>query len=176
MADQCLDLGYQAIKVHAWGDARKDAVLAARCARTSGDDLPLMYDGSAGFDLPDAIYLGRALAEAGLPLVRGADARVQRHRLRAAGPGVGIPLLVAETSDGAHMNTADFIAAGAATFGVRAGTQMRGGITGVHAHRAPGRRVPAAGRGARLRHHQPAPVHGNPEHHLLTSRWSPAPP
>ena len=24
-----------------------------------GDDVPLMYDGSAGFDLPDAIYLGR---------------------------------------------------------------------------------------------------------------------
>jgi L-alanine-DL-glutamate epimerase-like enolase superfamily enzyme len=43
---------------------------------------------------------------------------------------VDVPLLVAETSDGAHMNSADFIAAGAATFGVRTGASMRGGITG----------------------------------------------
>ena len=44
---------------------------------------------------------------------------------------VDVPLLVAETSDGAHMNSADFIAAGAATFGVRASTTLRGGITGA---------------------------------------------
>ena len=30
-----------------------------------GDDVPLMYDGSAGFDLPDAMYVGRALTRAG---------------------------------------------------------------------------------------------------------------
>jgi L-alanine-DL-glutamate epimerase-like enolase superfamily enzyme len=44
---------------------------------------------------------------------------------------LGVPLLVAETSDGAHMNSADFIAAGAATFGVRASTTLRGGVTGA---------------------------------------------
>lgn len=44
---------------------------------------------------------------------------------------VQVPLLVAETSDGAHMNSADFIAAGCATFGVRASTQLRGGFTGA---------------------------------------------
>ena len=44
---------------------------------------------------------------------------------------VPVPLLVAETSDGAHMNSADFIAAGAVTFGLRASTQLRGGFTGA---------------------------------------------
>ena len=35
-----------------------------------------------------------------------------------------------ETSDGAHMNMADFIASGCATF-VRSGTHHKGGITGA---------------------------------------------
>ena len=43
---------------------------------------------------------------------------------------VRVPLLVGETSDGAHMNTADFIASGAAT-SVRTSAELRGGITGA---------------------------------------------
>jgi L-alanine-DL-glutamate epimerase-like enolase superfamily enzyme len=70
---------------------------------------------------------------------------------------VAVPLLVAETSDGAHMNSADFIKAGAATFGVRAGTTLRGGITGAMrtAHLADAYRLRAE-------------VHGSdiPNHHL----------
>ena len=65
VADQCLELGYPAIKLHAWGDARADAELCQRLRDHVGPDVDLMYDGSAGFDLPSAIYLGRALAEAG---------------------------------------------------------------------------------------------------------------
>ena len=41
-----------------------------------------------------------------------------------------VPLCVAETSDGVHMNTGDFIAWGAATF-VRTSAELRGGITGA---------------------------------------------
>ncbi len=57
VADQCLELGYRGIKLHAWGDARKDAALCQALRDRVGPDIPLMYDGSAGFDLPDAIYL-----------------------------------------------------------------------------------------------------------------------
>jgi len=131
VADQCLALGYQAVKLHAWGDARADADLCAKLREHVGDGVPLMYDGSAGFDLPDAIYLGRALADAGYlwyeEPMREFSVTAYGHLARA----VDIPLLVAETSDGAHMNTADFIVAGAATFGVRASASTRGGITGA---------------------------------------------
>jgi L-alanine-DL-glutamate epimerase-like enolase superfamily enzyme len=130
VATQCTELGYQAFKVHAWGDARKDAELARRLRAHVGDSLPLMYDGSAGFDLPDAIYLGRALADAGFLWYEEPMREFSISAYRQLARSVSIPLLVAETSDGVHMNSADFIAAGAATFGVRVGTQMRGGITG----------------------------------------------
>jgi L-alanine-DL-glutamate epimerase-like enolase superfamily enzyme len=157
VADQCLELGYSAIKLHAWGDARRDAELCAALRAHVGDAVPLMYDGSAAFDLPDAVYLGRALADAGYlwyeEPMREFSISAYGHLARS----VEIPLLVAETSDGAHMNSADFIAAGAATFGVRASTTLRGGITGAMrtAHLADAYRIRAE-------------VHGSdiPNHHL----------
>jgi L-alanine-DL-glutamate epimerase-like enolase superfamily enzyme len=128
---QCLNLGYQAIKVHAWGEARADARLGHALRAHVGDDLPLMYDGSAGFDLPDAIYLGHALHDAGFLWYEEPMREFSVNAYARLARAVDIPLLVAETSDGAHMNTADFIAAGAATFGVRASASTRGGITGA---------------------------------------------
>src|SRR6202020_437029 len=64
VADQCLALGYVGVKLHAWGDARRDAQLILALREHLGPEIPLMYDGSAGFDLPDSIYVGRALSEA----------------------------------------------------------------------------------------------------------------
>jgi L-alanine-DL-glutamate epimerase-like enolase superfamily enzyme len=130
VATQCLDLGYPAFKVHAWGDARKDAELAFRLREHVGDDVPLMYDGSAGFDLADATYLGHALAEVDFLWYEEPMREYNVHSYAQLARAVRVPLLVAETSDGVHLNSADFIAAGAATYGVRAGTQLRGGITG----------------------------------------------
>lgn len=61
VAVQSLALGYRGIKLHAWGDAKRDARLVQAVRDRVGPDVPLMYDGSAGFDLPDAIYLGKAI-------------------------------------------------------------------------------------------------------------------
>jgi L-alanine-DL-glutamate epimerase-like enolase superfamily enzyme len=116
-----------------------------------------MYDGSAGFDLPDAIYLGRALAGADYLWYEEPMREFSISAYGRLAKTVEVPLLVAETSDGAHMNSADFIAAGAATYGVRAGTTLRGGITGAMrtAHLADAYRLRAE-------------VHGSdiPNHHL----------
>ena len=114
VADQCLEAGYTAIKLHAWGDARADAELCQKLRAHVGDRVALMYDGSAGFDLTDAIYVGRSLSEAGYtwyeePMREFSVTAYRRHAER-----VDVALLVAETSDGAHMNVADFITAGAA--------------------------------------------------------------
>jgi L-alanine-DL-glutamate epimerase-like enolase superfamily enzyme len=152
IADQSLELGYHAIKVHAWGDPKADAKLALALRDRVGPDIDLMYDGSAGFDLPAALYVGDALSEAGFlwyeePMIEfsvSAYAELARR--------VKVPLLVAETSDGAHMNSADFIRAGAATYGVRASAGMRGGVTGSlrTAHLADAFRVRAEVHGMEL--------------------------
>ncbi|MCX4816810.1 racemase [Streptomyces sp. NBC_01239] len=157
VADQCLALGYRGIKLHAWGDARRDADLCLALRAHVGPDVPLMYDGSAGFDLPDAIRLGRALSEADYLWYEEPIREFSISAYQRLAETVDVPLLVAETSDGAHMNAADFIRSGAATFGVRAGTTLRGGVTGAMrtAHLADAYRLRAE-------------VHGSdiPNHHL----------
>lgn len=154
VATQCLELGYRAIKLHAWGDARRDAALCAALREHVGDDVPLMYDGSAGFDLPDAIYLGRVLGEADYLWYEEPMREFSVTAYQWLARMVPVPLLVAETSDGAHMNSADFIAAGAATFGVRTSTHLRGGFTGAMrtAHLADGYRLRAEVHGPGVAH------------------------
>jgi L-alanine-DL-glutamate epimerase-like enolase superfamily enzyme len=154
VATQCLELGYTAIKLHAWGDARRDAALSEALREHVGDGVPLMYDGSAGFDLPDAIYLGQALAEAAYLWYEEPMREFSVTAYRWLARSVPIPLLVAETSDGAHMNSADFIAAGAATFGVRTSTHLRGGFTGAMrtAHLADAYRLRAEVHGPGIAH------------------------
>jgi L-alanine-DL-glutamate epimerase-like enolase superfamily enzyme len=130
VATQSLALGYPAIKLHAWGDARADARLCQALRAHVGDDVPLMYDGSAGFDLPDAVYLGDALADAGYLWYEEPIREFSITAYKWLAQRVRVPLCVAETSDGAHMNTADFIASGAASY-VRTSAELRGGITGA---------------------------------------------
>jgi L-alanine-DL-glutamate epimerase-like enolase superfamily enzyme len=130
VADQCIALGYQAIKLHAWGDARRDAQLALALRDHVGPEMDLMYDGSAGFDLPDAVYLGHALAESGYFWYEEPMREFNVTAYRWLAERVRVPLLVAETSDGAHMNTADFIASGCATF-VRTSPGLKAGFTGA---------------------------------------------
>ncbi|HYY11942.1 MAG TPA: enolase C-terminal domain-like protein [Kineosporiaceae bacterium] len=130
VADQCLELGYPAIKLHAWGDARADARLCAALREHVGDDIPLMYDGSAGFDLMDATYLGHALADHGYLWYEEPMREFSVEAYRRLAERVAVPLLVSEVTEGAHMSTANFIAAGCAS-AVRTGSHLRGGVTGA---------------------------------------------
>jgi L-alanine-DL-glutamate epimerase-like enolase superfamily enzyme len=127
---QCMELGYPAIKLHAWGDARRDAALCAAVREHVGAGFPLMYDGSAAFDLADAVYVGDALSEAHYLWYEEPMREFNVTAYRWLADRVSVPLNVAETSDGVHMNTADFIASGCATF-VRTSTELRGGFTGA---------------------------------------------
>lgn len=129
VADQCLELGYGAIKLHAWGDAREDARLITALREHVGDDVPLMYDGSAGFDLLDALHVGNALTDAGYLWYEEPMRESSVTAYKWLAERVDVPLLVAEVSAGSHNNTADFIAAGCAS-AVRTGSTLRGGITG----------------------------------------------
>lgn len=127
--DVCLDRGYKAIKLHAWGDSRKDAKLCQDLRKHVGPDIQLMYDGSAGFKLPEAVYLGKALEEADYLWY---EEPMREHSIwtyKRLCDELTIPVLAAETSDGCHYNAADFISQGACDI-IRTGTLLKGGITG----------------------------------------------
>jgi L-alanine-DL-glutamate epimerase-like enolase superfamily enzyme len=129
VADQCLDYGFGAIKLHAWGDYRKDAKLCQDLRTHVGDGIDLMYDGSAGFDLVESLYVARALEEAGYLWLEEPMREFNIEAYRRLAEAVLIPILSGETSDGAHYNIADFIVRGAADM-VRTSTHYKGGITG----------------------------------------------
>lgn len=129
VADQCLDYGFKAIKLHAWGDYRKDARLCQDLRKHVGDEIDLMYDGSAGFDLVESLYVARALEEADYLWLEEPMREFNIEAYRKLAEAVLIPILSGETSDGCHYNIADFIVRGAADM-VRTSTHYKGGITG----------------------------------------------
>ncbi len=130
VADQCLELGYPAIKLHAWGDARRDAELCLALRAHVGPSIPLMYDGSAGFDLQDAVYLGHALSEADYLWYEEPMKEHSVDAYKRLGERVKVPLLVAEVTSGSHWTTADFIKSGCAS-SVRTSAGFKGGFTGA---------------------------------------------
>ncbi len=130
VADQCLEHGFPAIKLHAWGDARRDAKLCQDLRAHVGPDVPLMYDGSAGFNPYEALYVGRACQEADYYWFEEPMREFSIGAYRKLCDDLLIPVLAAETSDGAHYNVADFIAQGAADM-VRTSVHYKGGITGA---------------------------------------------
>lgn len=127
---QCLELGYHGIKLHAWGDARRDIDLAHKVREHVGSDVPLMFDASGGFDLADAIRVGRALSDADYLWYEEPMQEFSITAHKRLADEVAVPLLVAEITEGAHRTTADFIAAGSAGF-VRTSAGFKGGITGA---------------------------------------------
>ena len=129
VADQCLAYGFQAIKLHAWGDYRKDAKLCQDLRAHVGDEIDLMYDGSAGFDLMESLYVAKALEEANYLWLEEPMREFSIEAYRRLAEAVVIPILSGETSDGAHFNIADFIVRDAADV-VRTSTHFKGGVTG----------------------------------------------
>ena len=130
IADACLERGYKAIKLHAWGNIKQDAKLAKALRKHVGDDVELMYDGSAGFDLIDAIWLGKRLEEANFRWYEEPMREFSINHYKKLCDALDIPVLSAETSDGCHFNAADFIHYGAADL-IRVSAVYKGGITGA---------------------------------------------
>ena len=57
----CVERGYKAIKLHAFGDVKKD-IEACRVVRDAvGDDIELMLDASAAYTFEEALWAGREL-------------------------------------------------------------------------------------------------------------------
>ena len=130
IASQCIDDGYRAIKLHAFGDAKKDAELSLKLRDHVGPDIALMYDGSAGFDLMDAVYLGHALDEADFEWYEEPMREFSVTAYKWLGERVRVPLLLGEVTEGAHMSAGDFAATGVAS-ALRVSTFLRGGFTGA---------------------------------------------
>lgn len=143
VVDQCRELGFRAIKLKGHGDRHLDAALCAAVRSHVGDEFRLMFDGFAAYDVYDALWVGRALEDAGFTWYEEPIREVHLGAYRQLAQSLDIPLLVGETLDGAHFTAAELLATGAADI-VRTGFEYRG-ITGsvrvAHVADAFGRRA-----------------------------------
>ena len=132
VADQCVELGYGASQASCMGRCTARRVPAGAGATLCGrPDGP--YVRRLGRVRPHRRCLPGACAcssKAGYFWYEEPMREFNVTAYKWLAERIRVPLLVAETSDGAHMNTADFIASGCATF-VRTSTGLKAGFTGA---------------------------------------------
>jgi L-alanine-DL-glutamate epimerase-like enolase superfamily enzyme len=127
---ECIDEGFTAFKLHAWGDEKRDGKLCHNLRRWTGDDAALMFDGSAGWDLDTSLRFGRVLEDAAFAWYEEPMREFNLTAYRKLCDGLDIPVLAAETSDGVHWNAATWIDMGALDM-MRTSSFYKGGITGA---------------------------------------------
>jgi len=154
LADDCLRLGYGAIKLHAWGRLEQDAQLCKALREHVGDDIPLMYDASSMFNrLEEAVWFGHQLEEAGYYWYEEPMDHFNMTVLARLAERLDIPLAVAEASHGGPFDALAQIRAGAGDI-ILAGPldAFKGGFTGVlkTAHICEGYGIPCAMHGSSI--------------------------
>jgi L-alanine-DL-glutamate epimerase-like enolase superfamily enzyme len=125
----CADVGFAAFKLHAWGDVKRDILLIEALRRWTGPGADLMFDGSAGWDYVDSLEVGLALQDQGYLWYEEPMREFHLGSYTKLCNKLTIPILAAETSDGAHWNMASWIEAGALDM-TRIGAYDKCGITG----------------------------------------------
>ena len=127
-AEDWLERGFRAIKLHVWGDADRDIELCRAIRKQVGPGIALMVDAVGSYSLDDALRVGRKLDELGfewfeMPL---RDQHIAAYRTLADA------LDVAVTSGEVHTRTfqesANYLTSGAWDI-VRIDAAISGGIT-----------------------------------------------
>jgi L-alanine-DL-glutamate epimerase-like enolase superfamily enzyme len=133
-AEQCLEMGYPAYKIHPWrnGPVQRDIEMALAVAKRVGSKMDLMWDAACKYEtLADAVKLGKALDEAGYywyedPYKDSGISAFGHKKLRQL---VKTPLLMTEFVRMLEPHV-DFAIAEGTDF-LRADPDFDGGITGV---------------------------------------------
>jgi len=137
-AQECLEMGYAAFKIHGWGgsDASRDVDREVATVRAVGErvgeEMDLMCDPACEYEtFADALSVGRACDEYGYFWYEDPyrDGGVSQHGHTKLRELIDTPLLQTEHVRGLEAKT-DFIDAAATDF-VRADPEYDGGITGA---------------------------------------------
>lgn len=126
----CMQTGFTAFKLHAWGDLRRDAELCRELRRWTGDEAILMYDGSAAWCYEDALQFGHILEELRFYWYEEPMREFDLYSYQKLCDDLTIPVLAAETTEGSHWNCATWIRLNALDM-VRTCTLYKGGVTGA---------------------------------------------
>lgn len=127
---ECMNVGFTAFKLHAWGDAKADAKLSRNLRKWTGPDADLMFDGSAGWDYVTSLWFGRVMEECNFLWYEEPMREFDLPSYAQLCAALDVPVLAAETSDGCHWNAATWIQYRALDM-MRTSTHYKGGLTGA---------------------------------------------
>lgn len=127
---ECINVGFTAFKLHAWGDAKADAKLSRNLRKWCGPDADLMFDGSAGWDYVTSLKFGRVMEECNFLWYEEPMREFDLPSYAQLCAALDVPVLAAETSDGCHWNAATWIQYRALDM-MRTGAGYKGGLTGA---------------------------------------------
>jgi len=159
-AEECLEMGYQAFKIHGWGgsegsrDLSREIDAVHAVGDRVGDEMDLMHDPACELEtFADALKLGRAIDEEGFFWYEDPyrDGGISQHGHRKLRQSLETPILQTEHVRGLEPAT-DFVATESTDF-VRADPEYDGGITG-----AMKRAAVAEGFGLDVEFHAPGPA------------------
>lgn len=121
------ELGYQAYKLHVWGDAKRDIRLCTRVREAVGDDYPLMIDVAGNYGQVEALRVGRHLDELGYHWYEEPLRDFDIHGYRMLADKLDIPIAGVEVIPGAMYTTPEYITTRAVDI-VRSDVSFKGGI------------------------------------------------
>lgn len=130
LAIDCVERGYKAIKLHAFGDVKKD-IEACRVVRDAvGDDIELMLDASAAYTFEEALWAGRELEKLNYYWLEEPLRDYETTGLQELHRRLEIHLCVAETGWDSLYDVANHIAQKTGRM-IHSTWYRKGGITGL---------------------------------------------
>jgi L-alanine-DL-glutamate epimerase-like enolase superfamily enzyme len=125
-----LEEGFTSVKLHLrYREPKVNAKLCRAVRKLVGDDFSLTLDASALWNYTESLWFGRVLEDLGFEWYEEPMREFDLESYARLCNDLDIPVLAAETSDGAHWNAGEFIRRGACDI-MRTSTHYKGGITG----------------------------------------------
>jgi L-alanine-DL-glutamate epimerase-like enolase superfamily enzyme len=119
--------GFQAYKIHVWGDAKRDIGLCTAVREAVGDDYPLMIDVAGNYNQVEALRVGRVLEELDYHWYEEPLRDFDIHGYKMLADKLEIPIAGVEVLPGAMYTTPEYITQRAVDI-VRSDVSFKGGV------------------------------------------------
>lgn len=119
--------GFQAYKLHVWGEGERDIELCTAVREAVGDDYRLMIDVAGNYNQVEALRVGRVLDELGYHWYEEPLRDFDLHGYRMLADKLDIPIAGVEVIPGAMYTTPEYITSRAVDI-VRSDVSFKGGI------------------------------------------------
>ena len=122
--------GFKALKLHVWGDPKKDIAASRAVKEAVGEDMVLIFDAAMAYHHEEALWVGRQLEEMGCYFYESPLRDYDLRGLKELADQPDIPIAVAEEGSGSYFASAQFIDQRAGDI-IRGDVSLKGGITAL---------------------------------------------